>query len=220
MPCPHDGPHSAAARYDRESGSLHFTLVCDGCGNSRRDLGTLRHSIDAKPYANSLAERIGRELGLSEEAAGRLRLAALARDIGKHRIAEAILSKPGPLTAQEWIEVRRHPQLGALLLAGPGFDDIRQWVVHHHERWDGTGYPDGLRGGAIPLESRALAVVDAYEAMTEPRPYRSPLGHVAARREIWANAGTPFDPVVVAAFGRAIVAAGPAPPAWSQIGLA
>jgi HD-GYP domain-containing protein (c-di-GMP phosphodiesterase class II) len=100
--------------------------------------------------------------------------------------------------------VRRHPELGAGLLGGAAFDDVRGWVIHHHERWDGRGYPFGLSGGEIPLEARVLAVVDAYEAMTSERPYRQAMDHERACREIWAGAGTQFDIAVVAAFRRAI----------------
>jgi HD-GYP domain-containing protein (c-di-GMP phosphodiesterase class II) len=153
---------------------------------------------------NGLAERLARQLALPSEIAERIRLAALVRDVGKQLLPQEILDKQGPLTEPEWDEVRRHPELGAGLLGGAAFEDVRGWVVHHHERWDGRGYPFGMSGGEIPLEARVLAVVDAYEAMTSDRPYRPAMGHEAACREVSLAAGTQFDIAVVAAFRRAV----------------
>src|SRR5688572_2774442 len=172
MSCSHQGHHSAAARYDRTFGYLHLTLVCAECGTPRRDIGYLQHRIDPRPSTHSLAERIADQMGLGRHASERMRLAALVRDIGYEKLATGLLDKPGPLTAQEWIEVRRGPELSAALLSGATFDDVREWILHHHERWDGTGYPAGLSGGEIPVGARVLAVVDAYEAMTHDRPHR------------------------------------------------
>jgi HD-GYP domain-containing protein (c-di-GMP phosphodiesterase class II) len=204
VPCTHEAPHTATASYDRDLSFLRFALVCDACGAEHRELGALRHRVEARPHINGLAERIARELALPDEIAERLRLAALVRDVGKQLLPAEILDKPGPLTEPEWEEVRRHPELGAGLLAGAAFEDVRGWVVNHHERWDGRGYPQGLSGGEIPLEARVLAVVDAYEAMTSERPYRPAMDHDAACREIWKDAGTQFDVAVVAAFRRAV----------------
>jgi HD-GYP domain-containing protein (c-di-GMP phosphodiesterase class II) len=202
MPCIHEAPHTATASYDTDFGFLRFALVCDECGSERRELGALRHRVEARPHVNGLAERVARELALPEEIADRVRLASLVRDVGKQLLPPEILSKPGPLTEPEWEQVRRHPELGAGLLGGAAFDDVRGWVVHHHERWDGRGYPHGLAGGEIPLEARVLAVVDAYEAMTSDRPYRPAMDHAAASREIFRGAGRQFDLAVVAAFRR------------------
>ncbi len=204
MPCMHEAPHTATASFDRGLGFLRFALVCDACGSERRELGALRHRVEARPYINGLAERIARQLALPGPIAERIRLAALVRDVGKQLLPAELLDKPGPLSDPEWAEVRRHPELGAGLLGGAAFDDVRGWVIHHHERWDGRGYPFGLSGGEIPLEARVLAVVDAYEAMTSERPYRHAMDHARACREIWAGAGTQFDIAVVAAFRRAI----------------
>jgi HD-GYP domain-containing protein (c-di-GMP phosphodiesterase class II) len=134
----------------------------------------------------------------------RIRAAGVLHDLGKLGVADAILKKPGPLTDDEWIEMRRHPELGARILDHANLRDISGWVLAHHERIDGKGYPSGLAGEAIPLEARILAVADAYEAMTADRPYRTALGHDAARDELLAGAGTQFDPVVVEAFLRAL----------------
>jgi HD-GYP domain-containing protein (c-di-GMP phosphodiesterase class II) len=121
-------------------------------------------------------------------------------DIGKLGVADAVLKKPGPLTDDEWAEMRRHPELGARILDHANLRDISAWVLAHHERIDGRGYPHGLAGGEIPLEARILAVADAYEAMTADRAYRAALGHEAAQEELRDGAGTQFDPTVVEAF--------------------
>jgi HD-GYP domain-containing protein (c-di-GMP phosphodiesterase class II) len=204
MPCMHEAPHTATASFDSGLGFLRFVLICDACGAERRELGALRHRVEARPHVNGLAERVARQLALPESIAERIRLASLVRDVGKQLLPPEILDKPGPLSDPEWDEVRRHPELGAGLLGGAAFDDVRGWVVHHHERWDGRGYPFGLSGGEIPLEARVLAVVDAYEAMTSDRAYRPAMGHDRACREIWSGAGTQFDIAVVAAFTRAV----------------
>ena len=208
MSCSHQGHHSAVAGYDRAFGYLRFTLVCDECGARRRDIGYLQHRIDPRPFAHSLAERIGGQLGLEPRPVERLRLAALVRDIGYEKLSSGLLEKPGPLTAQEWTEVRRGPELSAALLSGSAFDDVREWILHHHERWDGTGYPAGLSGGEIPVGARVLAVVDAYEAMTRDRPHQAAVSEEEAAAELWRNIGTQFDVAVVAAFQRTVDPAG------------
>ncbi|HEX5620492.1 MAG TPA: diguanylate cyclase [Solirubrobacteraceae bacterium] len=165
-----------------------------------RDVSTARHS----QTVGRLAEGIARALGLGEERVQRIRAAGVLHDLGKLGVADAILKKPGPLTDDEWTEMRRHPELGARILDHANLRDISGWVRAHHERIDGKGYPAGLAGDAIPLEARILAVADAYEAMTADRPYRVALGHDAAREELQAAAGTQFDPDVVDAFLRAL----------------
>jgi HD-GYP domain-containing protein (c-di-GMP phosphodiesterase class II) len=202
MPCAHQAPHTATASYDTDFGFLRFALVCDECGFERRELGALRHRVEARPHVNGLAERLARELSLPGDVTERIRLAALVRAVGKQLLPPELLAKPGPLTEPEWEQVRQYPELGAGLLGGAAFADVRGWVVHHHERWDGRGYPDGLEGEEIPLEARVLAVVDAYEAMTSERPYRSAMDHRSACEELRRGAGTQFDPGIVAAFER------------------
>ena len=123
----------------------------------------------------------------------RVRLAGVLHDIGKIGIPDSVLSKPGPLDADEWTEMYTHPEIGARLLSRPEFDDLRSWIAAHHERPDGLGYPRALAGEDIPLEARILAVADAYEAMTADRVYRPALGEEAARAELEAGAGTQFD---------------------------
>jgi len=165
-----------------------------------RDTGTGQHSHTVARYAELMA----RELGLDEECVERVRLAGVLHDIGKIGIPDRVLTKPGPLDASEWQEMYTHPEIGARLLSRPEFEDLREWILAHHERPDGLGYPRGLRAAQIPLEARILAVADAYEAMTADRCYRAALGEQAARAELEAAAGSQFDADVVAAMLRAL----------------
>jgi diguanylate cyclase (GGDEF)-like protein/putative nucleotidyltransferase with HDIG domain len=157
--------------------------------------GTARHSETVGRYAEMMA----RELGLSEQRTARVRLAGMLHDIGKVSVPDSILQKPARLSEAELEVIRRHPELGAQMLDHPSLADIRQWVGAHHEQPDGRGYPKGLRGEAIPMEARILAVADAYEAMTSDRAYRSSLDHAAARAELERCAGAQFDARVVQA---------------------
>ncbi|MBI3968221.1 MAG: diguanylate cyclase [Chloroflexi bacterium] len=144
---------------------------------------------------------VGRGLGLESESLDALRVAMALRDVGKLALPDGILRKPGPLTPEERSIVRTHPVDGALMLgAVPRREDVIGAVLHHHERWDGTGYPDGLAGEAIPLLARVVAVVDAYAAMTAERPYRRRLTPMEARAELESGTGTQFDPAVVQHF--------------------
>lgn len=165
-----------------------------------RDTGTGQHSHTVGRYSELMA----RELGLDDERVERVRFAGVLHDIGKIGISDSVLSKPGPLDAEEWQEMYTHPEIAARLLSPPEFDDLRAWILAHHERPDGLGYPHGLSGDEIPLEARILGVADAYEAMTADRVYRPALGAEAARAELVAGAGSQFDAEVVSAFLRAI----------------
>ena len=158
--------------------------------------GSARHSETVGRYAELMA----RELGLSERRVGRVRLAGLLHDVGKVGVPDAILLKPGKLTDEERKIIIRHPELGAEILEHPSLRDVQGWVLAHHERPDGHGYPRGLFGAELPLEARIIAVADAYEAMTSDRSYRDAIGHARARAELERCAGTQFDPRVVAAF--------------------
>ena len=165
-----------------------------------RDVATARHSETVGRYA----EQIALELGLPADHVERLRVAGVLHDIGKLGIADAVLLKPGSLVASEWEQIERHPEVGARILEHANLRDVASWVLAHHERVDGAGYPRGLAGDVIPLEGRVLAVADAYEAMTADRPYRRALSHEIARAELRRCAGTQFDPQVVEAFLRAL----------------
>ena len=165
-----------------------------------RDTGTGQHSHTVGLYAELMA----RELGFEEERVERVRLAGVLHDIGKIGISDGVLSKPGPLDADEWQQMYTHPEIAARLLSRPEFDDLRAWILARHERPDGIGYPYGLSGDDIPIEARILAVADAYEAMTADRVYRPALGDEGARAELKGGAGTQFDAEIVSAFLKAL----------------
>jgi diguanylate cyclase (GGDEF)-like protein/PAS domain S-box-containing protein len=152
-----------------------------------------------------LAELVGRELGLPESLQGDLRLAGLLHDVGTIAVAGAVLSKPGPLDEDEWVLLREHPSIGADMVARiPGLARTQLAIRHHHERFDGQGYPDRLAGESIPMTARVLAAVDAYNAMTEIRPYRNARDREEALEELRRNAGTQLDPTVVDALCRVL----------------
>ncbi|HSE94032.1 MAG TPA: HD-GYP domain-containing protein [Methylomirabilota bacterium] len=169
----------------------------------------LANALEAKdPYTRGHSERVG---DWSRRLAGMLELspaevesvaqAGLLHDIGKIGVPEAVLGKRGPLDPDEWAYMRRHPLVGAQIVApfeflAPGALVIR----HHHERWDGSGYPDGLAGPRIPLGARIVAVADVYDALTSTRPYRAALSHPAAIDHLLVEAGRTLDAHVVAAF--------------------
>jgi diguanylate cyclase (GGDEF)-like protein/putative nucleotidyltransferase with HDIG domain len=165
-----------------------------------RDAGVTGHSHAVGDYAELMA----RELEFPPEHVERVRLAGVLHDIGKTGVSDRLMSKRGPLDPDEWRSIRTHPEGGARLLAHPELEDLRAWVLAHHERPDGKGYPHGLVGDDVPIEARILAVADAYEAMTSDRPYRTTLGDGAAADELRAGAGTQFDAQVVDAFLSAL----------------
>jgi two-component system cell cycle response regulator len=148
-----------------------------------------------------LAEALARRMGLEESEVERARLAGALHEVGKMAIPDAILEKPGPLTEVEWTFVRGHTLIGERILhAATALSYVANLVRSSHERFDGTGYPDGLAGPAIPLASRIVFACDAFDAMTSQRPHAEPMTIAAALAELQRNAGTQFDPVVVAAF--------------------
>jgi putative two-component system response regulator len=166
----------------------------------------------------SYAAAVGRQLGLPEEALEQLALASFLHDIGKIGTPDRILLKPGPLTPDEDAQMRLHARRGARMLTGIiGLEGAADAVLHHHEHFDGAGYPNGLSGERIPLLSRIILVADAYDAMTSPRPFREALSHEEAVEWLTADAGRRFDPEVVRAFAefeplaliRRAIAAGP-----------
>jgi len=127
----------------------------------------------------------------------------LLHDVGKVGVPDAILFKPGALSEDEFALIAQHPVIGSEILRDVEFLGEGKLVVrHHHERWDGDGYPDGLAGEAIPLAARVFAVADALDALTTDRPYRPASSFMAAREEVFKGSGTQFDPAVVAAYGQ------------------
>jgi putative nucleotidyltransferase with HDIG domain len=185
---------------------------------SVRDKEPEAHAAEVSLLASLVAER----LGLPEPSVWRCRLGGLLHDVGKVAIPDRILDKPGALDAAEWALMRTHPAIGSQIVAR--FAPLREasaTVRHHHERYDGGGYPDGLAGTDIPIEARIVAAVDAYSAMTATRPYSAARTPVQAADELQASAGSHLDPDVVTAVidvlgplvrgsGRAIQGAGPA----------
>jgi response regulator RpfG family c-di-GMP phosphodiesterase len=173
------------------------TLEALGSALDTRDVGTEAHSRRVHGYSLSTA----RECGVPEEQLTDIAHGVLLHDIGKIGIPDAILLKPGPLTPEEWKVMRRHPEIGKRLIENiPFLCGAVPIVYHHHERWDGSGYPLGLRGEGIPLGARIFAVVDAFDAMTFDRPYSKAISFEAAKAEIRRCAGTHFDPSVVQSF--------------------
>jgi diguanylate cyclase (GGDEF)-like protein len=163
-----------------------------------RDSVTMGHSRTVAAYA----ARVGREIGLGPEKVRLLESAALVHDVGMIGIPDDVLRKPGPLSPEERALVMEHPWLGERVVSSTSLTQVLPWIRHHHERWDGTGYPDGLRAVAIPLEARILSVADAYDAMVSERPYREAISPSDAANELIACKGTQFDPSVVDVFVR------------------
>jgi HD-GYP domain-containing protein (c-di-GMP phosphodiesterase class II) len=159
--------------------------------------GTAAHAARCAQYARALAE----QLRLPPDEIEAIRVAALLHDLGKIEIPDSILQKPGPLTEKEWQSMRQHPVLSHRALAQlGGFSDVLPLVRHHHERFDGCGYPDGLPGEDIPLGSRIILVIDAFDAMTTDRPYRQAMPIADAAKELVRCSGSQFDPRMVRAF--------------------
>ena len=183
-----------------------------------RAAASLAKAVDARDtYTGSHSTRvaelsawIAHRLGVDREHIELTRLAGSLHDLGKLAIPEEILRKPGPLTDPERLVLQRHPEIGHRMLESLGVDPVAEWVLHHHERWDGTGYPERLRGDEIPLGARIIFVADAYDAMTSDRAYRGRMTPREAIEELERCSGTQFDPDIVAAFARELVDRTPA----------
>lgn len=181
-----------------ERESFHSTL-----------LETLRVSLfershETEEHASrliNLSNKLGIAMGLNNDDLNNLSLLSSLHDIGKISIDNKILTKPGRLTEKEWLEMKKHPAIGyRIAMASTELRSIAEYILCHHERWDGAGYPQGLSGDSIPLLSRVISIVDAYDAMTNDRPYRKALTQEAALAEISDNAGSQFDPEIAALF--------------------
>ncbi len=172
-------------------------------------LSALRETLREKSHeTEEHAERLmhmvllmGKTLGLPSADLDRLKLLSSLHDIGKITISEDILSKPGPLTTEEWEQIRKHPETGYRIARSTDeLAHVAEEILSHHERWDGTGYPRGLQGEEIPILARMSAIIDAFDAMTNPRPYRKTLSKNEALDELKRCAGTQFDPTIVKIF--------------------
>jgi response regulator RpfG family c-di-GMP phosphodiesterase len=183
--------------YKQLQDTYRSTLEALGSALDTRDVGTESHSRRVHGYAMATA----REYGVPDKDLTDLAHGVLLHDIGKIGIPDAILLKPGPLTAEEWETMRRHPAIGRQLIEKiPFLRGAVPIVYSHHEKWDGTGYPRGLRGEEIPVGARIFMVVDAFDAMTFDRPYSKAKPFDVAKAEIKRCSGTHFDPGVVTAF--------------------
>ena len=184
-----------------ESSATGFAMLCAlVTAVDTKDRYTRRHSEDVLTYCLQIAGA----LGFDEEAQHTVAVAALLHDVGKVGVPDHVLRKPGRLSDTEFEAVRQHPVMGAAIVgAVPGFEKTLDAVRHHHERWDGDGYPSGLRGEETPLIARLMAVADAFSAMTTDRPYRKSTGHAKALAILAEGSGTQWDPECVAAFLKA-----------------
>jgi diguanylate cyclase (GGDEF)-like protein len=181
-----------------------------------KDRYTKHHSEDVARYAVFLAD----QLGLGPEERQSVELAGLLHDVGKIGVPGTILRKPGPLTAEEYDAIKQHPALGdAIVRDLPNVEAVKAGVRHHHERWDGTGYIDGLAGEDIPLIARIVSVADAFSAMTTTRPYRKALTVAEALHRLREASGTQLDPRLVTAFVDAVEADTPGLPADLRTGV-
>ena len=162
-----------------------------------KDLNTGVHSTRLAEWGM----RVGQELGLEDDALQNLEVAALLHDIGKVGIPDSILQKPGKLDPEEYALMKKHPEYGwAVLRPLPGFERAALDILHHHESYDGTGYPAGLKTSEIPIVSRIVSVIDAFDAMVSSRPYRKGLPIDEAMRRLILASGSQFDPAVVQSF--------------------
>ena len=209
-------PHGTLALDDRIVTATRLVKIVDAIaeagldGQRVLDVSRLVAAVDRRHVSEAthsrtvahLAESLGRALGAEGNELEQLRFAGLLHDVGKIAIPDRILNKPGPLTEAEQELVRKHPEIGFDLLAGLELAPIDQWILHHHEHWDGSGYPFGLSGAEIPFGSRIVLVADAFDAMTTHRVYRRAISVQAAMGELQSESGRQFDPLVVAALAE------------------
>ena len=188
-----------AARLADAESAFNATLISLSKAIDLRDKDTEGHCRRVVEYSLLM----GRNLKFSQEEMVRLSHGALLHDIGKIGVPDAILMKPGPLTEEEWAIMRTHPELGFQMVSDVRqLERAREIILNHHERFDGKGYPRGLRGNAIPLPARVFSIADSFDAMISDRPYRKGMALGSARAEVRRCAGTQFDPVCVAAFDQ------------------
>jgi diguanylate cyclase (GGDEF)-like protein len=193
-----------AASAEERANRHHQRLLATALARAvdAKDVGTRNHC----ETVSELCALIGEELGLDADRLERLRLAGLLHDVGKIGVADGILRKAGPLTAEETVAMSGHVHVGHSVVEAAELEEEARWVLHHHEHIDGSGYPHGLRGEEIPLESRIILVADAFEAMTADRPYSPAVSIDQALAELDSHAGIQFDPACVKALRSAIAA--------------
>src|SRR5271169_670958 len=180
---------------EEQIGALRSSLIC--AFNQLLDLKDLNTGVHSTRLAE-WALHVAGELGLDQSYLGDIEVAALLHDIGKIGIADAILNKPAKLTAEEYEVMKKHPEFGwAVLRQVPGMERASLMILHHHENFDGTGYPGGLKGEEIPMGSRIVSVIDAFDAMVSSRPYREGMPLEEAERRLLKATGTQFDPLVI-----------------------
>jgi diguanylate cyclase (GGDEF)-like protein/PAS domain S-box-containing protein len=188
---------------------MYHNKLFEGASIRRNLIDSIFNALNSKSEreknhsrrVSELCERIGIVLGLEDYMIKEMGTLGLLHDIGKIAVSDTTLNKPGSLTEDEWIEMKSHAEIGYRILStNNDTAKIAEYVLAHHERWDGKGYPKGLKGVGIPLQARIIAVADAYDAMTEDRHYRRAIGKLEAIKELEINAGTQFDPQIVTAF--------------------
>jgi putative nucleotidyltransferase with HDIG domain len=188
---------------ERQLSRLSEALLGETRAHYMETLKVLACALDAKDQTTqehtgrlgNLVEALAKKMRLPDDAVAAIRAGAILHDIGKIGIPDAILTKPGPLTAEEWTIMKTHPVVGEEMLKHIDFlVPVLPLVRHHHENWDGTGYPDGLAGSQIPIGARIIAVCDAFDAMTSDRPYGPSLALDVACQRMLDAAGTQFDP--------------------------
>lgn len=185
---------------EEQQGAMRTAMIC--ALNQLLDLKDLNTGVHSTRLAE-WAVRVARRLGIEETDLYQYEVAALLHDIGKIGVPDAILKKPSKLTDEERALMNKHPEYSwSILRLIPGLEQASLFALHHHESYDGAGYPGGLKGEEIPLGSRIVSVIDAFDAMISNRCYRKGLPHQEALRRLHADSGTQFDPMVVECFSR------------------
>lgn len=190
------------AAYDTLEATYDQTLASLISALDARDQETEGHSV----RVSSMATMLGETLGFTHQQLKVLERGSLLHDIGKIGISDTILHKPGPLTAEEWKIMKLHPNIGAKIVEGiPFLQDTIPLIRHHQERWDGTGYPDGLAGEEIPILARMFSIVDAFDALTSNRPYRVKISIAETLQYLNEQSGILFDPYIVPIFEKLVI---------------
>ncbi len=202
-------PFRAPELIARIGSALRLRRALVGMEAAHAVVTTLANAVEAKDAATErhcerlavLAARLATRVGLDPADLDAVTYGALLHDVGKIGVPDAVLAKPGALNDEDWLLIRRHPEIGERICAPlQSFAAFGPMIRHHHERWDGRGYPDGLRGEATPIGARIVGIVDAFDAMTHDRPYRAALPLEVAIDEIRRGAGTQFDPAITGPF--------------------